>query len=423
MSWVERKHVHLPDFSLNAGIPDGLDVVFQLDFESFNELNFQGSTIKFSKILGLGAHKEIIANAGTELSSLKSWLSEQSDLVFGYFSYDLKNYLEKLTSSNPDSVGFPVYHLVVPKHVLVYSEQDGWLRLSHGDFPLGTEQLKPSLRNIGCPLTNLLVSDYVHKVENLRQHIQFGDIYEVNYCVQHGFEDSVIDPFPLYHELKHSSPAPFSCYVADRGKYLMSASPERFIQKNGSRIVSQPIKGTNRRTANNEVQKELLRTNAKEVSENVMITDLVRNDLSKSAKRGTVKVEELCGIYEFEHVNQMISTVSAELREDVHALEALLNAFPMGSMTGAPKIRAMKLIDQYEDFSRGLYSGAVGYFTPELDFDFNVVIRSILYNEEKKIVTFPTGGAITINSVPELEYEECMLKAEAMRNVLLNHAK
>ena len=155
----------------------------------------------------------------------------------------------------------------------------------------------------------------------------------------------------------------------------------------------------------------------------MMITDLVRNDISRSAKKGSVKVDELCGVYEFEHVNQMISTVSAELREDVHPLNALLNAFPMGSMTGAPKIRAMELIDQFEDFSRGLYSGSAGYFTPDLDFDFNVIIRSILYNEEKQVVTFPTCSAITIQSDPGKEYEECMLKAEAMRNVLINHAK
>jgi para-aminobenzoate synthetase component 1 len=183
------------------------------------------------------------------------------------------------------------------------------------------------------------------------------------------------------------------------------------------------MKGTNRKTVDNETQKASLRNDSKEVAENVMITDLVRNDLSRSAKKGSVKVDELCGVYEFEHVNQMISTVSAELRDDVHPLDAILNAFPMGSMTGAPKIRAMELIDEYEDFSRGLYSGAVGYFTPDLDFDFNVIIRSILYNEEKKVVTFPTGSAITINSNPEKEYDECMLKAEAMRKVLLNHEK
>ena len=171
MSWVERKHVRLPDFSLNAGVLDGFDVVFQLDFESFAELNFQGSTIKFSKILGLGADDEMVARAGTELSSLKGWLDEQSDLVFGYFSYDLKNDLEKLTSSNSDSIGFPAFNLVVPQHLLVYCEQDGWHCFSHGEFSPGSEQRKPSRRNIGNPLTDISVHDYVHKVENLRQHI------------------------------------------------------------------------------------------------------------------------------------------------------------------------------------------------------------------------------------------------------------
>ena len=195
------------------------------------------------------------------------------------------------------------------------------------------------------------------------------------------------------------------------------------MRKDGERLVSQPMKGTNRKVQkNNANQKALLAADTKERAENVMITDLVRNDLSRSAKQGTVKVEELCGVYEFEHVNQMISTVSAELEQDLHPLAALLNAFPMGSMTGAPKIRAMELIDQYEDFSRGLYSGSVGFFTPDLDFDFNVVIRSILYNSSDKVLTFPTGSAITINSDAQKEYEECMLKAEAMKKVILNHA-
>ncbi|MDP6909224.1 MAG: anthranilate synthase component I family protein, partial [Flavobacteriales bacterium] len=266
-------------------------------------------------------------------------------------------------------------------------------------------------------------SEYISTVKKLKNHIQLGDIYEVNYCVEHAIEDVAISPFRLFEEMQQISPAPFSCFVADNGRFLLSSSPERFMKKEGVRLISQPMKGTNRRLSDNESQIKALQNDSKEVSENVMITDLVRNDLSKSAVRGTVKVDELCRVYEFKHVNQMISTVSAELREDVHPLDAILNAFPMGSMTGAPKIRAMELIDQYEDFSRGLYSGAVGYFTPELDFDFNVVIRSILYNKEKKIATFPTGGAITINSDPEKEYEECMLKAEAMRKVLMNHGK
>jgi para-aminobenzoate synthetase component 1 len=276
---------------------------------------------------------------------------------------------------------------------------------------------------IGQPLAFSVRAEYESSVGSIKEHIQQGDIYEMNFCLEHGFEQTIIEPVRLFEELKKASPAPFSVLVKDGSRALIGASPERFMMKSGTRLFSQPMKGTNRRMKDNEPQMALLRSDPKEVAENVMITDLVRNDLSRSAKKGSVRVDELCGVYEFEHVNTMISTVSAELRPDVHPLDALLNAFPMGSMTGAPKIRAMELIDRYEGFSRGLYSGAVGYFTPDLDFDFNVGIRSILYNEEKQVVTFPTGSAITINSDPEKEYDECMLKAEAMRKVLLDHAK
>lgn len=381
---------------------------------------FGNGTFKFSRFVAIGACKEFRLSSSDEIQNLREWLDEQQDVVVAYLSYDLKNVLEELNSFNSDLIGFSPCRFVVPKEVHLFSEDyvDSYV-LENVKEQIDARP-KPQL---GSPLQAPNRKEYSHQVENLQQHIQFGDIYEVNYCIQHGFENTVVDPYRLYQELQQNSPAPFSCFVSDNGKYLIGSSPERFMRKEENRIISQPMKGTNRRTADNEKQKVELRNNAKEVAENVMITDLVRNDLSRSAKKGTVKVDELCGVYEFEHVNTMISTVSAELREDVHPLDALLNAFPMGSMTGAPKIRAMELIDQFENFSRGLYSGAVGYFTPELDFDFNVVIRSILHNQEKQIVTFPTGGAITISSDPDKEYEECMLKAEAMRNVLLNHAK
>lgn len=421
MDWLSREHKLLPEFRIDSGFLFEFETVFKIDFDSFSEFSVGDSIIKFSKILGLGCSSSFTKKSGVDFSELKEWLSQQGDLVFGFLSYDLKNEIEDLKSVNPDSVGFPLLNFVVPEHILIFTER-GWECYSHGEFS-GKHCIHFEKAVLGNAINVLTKPDYVHQVENLKQYIQFGDIYEVNYCMQHGFKDSTLNPHQLYDELQAASPAPFSCFVSHDGKYLMSSSPERFIKKEGARLISQPIKGTNRRVGDNESQKELLRANEKEVAENVMITDLVRNDLSKSAKRGSVRVDELCGIYEFQHVNQMISTVSAEIKEDVHPLDAILNAFPMGSMTGAPKIRAMELIDQFEDFSRGLYSGAVGYFTPELDFDFNVVIRSILYNEERKVVTFPTGGAITINSDPEKEYEECLLKAEAMRKVLLNHAK
>lgn len=376
--------------------------------------------IKFSKIAAIGQNRSFTWSKSTDLQGLKNFISDSNDFVFGYWSYDFRTELEDLPSINQDLIGFKKCHFFVPDHILV-EEHGIWKCYSLFKELPKFESEKSEKATLGEPLETVDIDKYVHQVENLKQHIQFGDIYEVNYCVQNGFLDAVLEPYEVYQRLQKSSPAPFSAFVKHNDKYLMCSSPERFIQKNGNNILSQPIKGTNRRLAENEVEKSKLASDSKELSENVMITDLVRNDLSRTAKKGSIKVEELCTVYEFEHVNQMISTVSSELRDDVHPVDAILNSFPMGSMTGAPKIRAMELIDQFEDFSRGLYSGSVGYFTPEMDFDFNVVIRSILYNEANKIVTFPTGSAITINSDPEKEYEECMLKAEAMRNVLLGN--
>lgn len=156
----------------------------------------------------------------------------------------------------------------------------------------------------------------------------------------------------------------------------------------------------------------------KERSENIMIVDLVRNDLSKTAVKGSVKVEELCKVYSFDQVHQMISTVTSQIEENTHPIDVIKSTFPMGSMTGAPKISAMKIIENLEETKRGLYSGAVGYITPRGDFDFNVVIRSILYNHTQKYISFSVGSAITSKSDPLKEYEECLVKAKAMHEVL-----
>ncbi|MEO5675183.1 MAG: anthranilate synthase component I family protein, partial [Chitinophagales bacterium] len=217
------------------------------------------------------------------------------------------------------------------------------------------------------------------------------------------------------------SPAPLACFLKHGEKFLLSASPERFLKKESRKIISQPMKGTISRSnhaESDEHAKELLGTDEKEKAENVMIVDLVRNDLARSAVAGSVSVEELFGIYSFPRVHQMISTVSATLRNDVHFTEAIRNAFPMGSMTGAPKVMAMQLIDKYEKVKRGLFSGSAGYITPGGDFDFNVVIRSLLYNRESRYLSFQTGSAITHDCNPEKEYEECLLKAQAIMSTL-----
>jgi len=259
--------------------------------------------------------------------------------------------------------------------------------------------------------------EYISNAKKLIEHIHCGDIYEVNYCIEFFAENVSVDPSSLFLKLNELTQAPFSCLYKNGEHWLICASPERFLHKKGSCIISQPIKGTRARGKTFEEDEKLkmeLFLDEKERSENVMIVDLVRNDLSKSAKKNSVKVEELFGIHSFKSVHQMISTVRAELRNDVHPVDAIRNAFPMGSMTGAPKIKAMELIDEFENVKRGLYSGAVGYFTPDLDFDFNVVIRSIQYNSKTGYLSFMVGSALTANADPEKEYEECLLKAKTL---------
>ena len=203
--------------------------------------------------------------------------------------------------------------------------------------------------------------------------------------------------------------------------YLLCSSPERFLQKINDQIISQPIKGTRKRGKTAEEDNALidqLRQSEKDKSENIMITDLVRNDLSKTARKASVKVEELCEIYSFDRVHQMISTISSKLDDKFNFVDVLKTTFPMGSMTGAPKLKSMELIEKYEVTKRSLFSGAFGYITPNADFDFNVVIRSILYNKVNESISVMVGGAITINSDAEDEYEESLVKGKAMIDVL-----
>ena len=263
---------------------------------------------------------------------------------------------------------------------------------------------------------------YIETVHKLQQHILRGDCYEINFCQEFYNENAVIDPLQVYRSLSRESPNPFSCYYKLDDKYLLCASPERYLRKSGNKVTSQPIKGTTRRNGNNAgvdiSNREALLHSAKERSENIMIVDLVRNDLAKVCIEGSVKVDELMGIYAFPQVYQMISTISGEADEKTPVTELLKATFPMGSMTGAPKKRVMQLIEQYEKTKRGLFSGAVGYFSPQKDMDFNVVIRSLLYNASNRYLSFQTGSAITFYSRPEDEYEECLLKAGAIKKVL-----
>lgn len=358
---------------------------------------------------------------------------DKTDWKFGFITYDYKNKIEDLNSSNIDGVKFPEKHFFTPEILFelfeskvkvnyidaVCSEQDIYsIIVDIEKLELSNTQLNPVKVK-----SRTLKEEYIKNVEQLKEHIQLGDIYEVNYCQEFYAERVKVNPILIYQELNKKSPTPFSCFIKCGDKYLMSATPERFIQKTGNKIISQPIKGTIKRGEHLEEDnqlKEQLFNDVKERSENVMIVDLVRNDLAKIAQRGTVNVDELCGIYTFPQVHQMISTVSAEIDDFVSFDEIIKATFPMGSMTGAPKIRAMELIEKYETTKRGLYSGTVGYVAPTGDFDFNVVIRSLQYNQRDEYLSFIVGGAITALSEPQKEYEECLLKAKAMLEVLGN---
>lgn len=349
----------------------------------------------------------------------------------GYLAYDYKNKVEQLFSNNIDDIGFEDEFFFTPEilfnihkdKVDIQFQSDVFSEATIVNYLKDVERykVKPTIQK-NIPIhSRISKQQYLHDVNQLKKHIQLGDIYEVNYCQEFYAKDVDLNPIDLYFKLNKKSPTPYSCFVKQEDKFLLSASPERFVKKQSAKLVTQPIKGTIKRGSTileDDKLKDELVNNPKERSENIMIVDLVRNDLSKIAKKNSVEVDELCQIYSFAQVHQMISTVSAEIGEDVDFIKIIHALFPMGSMTGAPKIRAMELIEEYEHSKRGLFSGSVGYIKPNGDFDFNVVIRSILYNKTTKKMSYFVGSAITHLSNAEDEYEECLLKAKAINEVL-----
>jgi para-aminobenzoate synthetase component 1 len=363
-----------------------------------------------------------------ELQDLDHFFLDQQ-WKFGHLSYDLKNRLYPLANKQ-DQIAFPDFFFFIPKHLVyikddqLFIESDNTEAVYHSIMN-SSDQVKE--QDINFSIQQRLSRDqYIHKIEGLKQHILRGDCYEVNFCQEFYAEDVDVNPTQLFHQLVQVSPNPFSVFYRFNDKYLLCASPERFIKKGKQTIISQPIKGTAKRdlvdNANDEHLIDQLRRSKKEQAENVMIVDLVRNDLSKICERNSVKVDELFGIYSFPQVHQMISTISGQLEKDISFSQILEALFPMGSMTGAPKHRVLQLIDEYEETNRGIFSGSVGYLSPENDFDFNVVIRSIMYNSTNKYLSYQVGSGITFYSDAEKEWEECLLKAEAIKKVLKSSA-
>ncbi|MCP9752125.1 anthranilate synthase component I family protein [Ferruginibacter sp. HRS2-29] len=387
---------------------------------------YSEGTVSFECILAAGCRRSVKLMPGTAYQQLRTFYDERPAWLFGHLGYDLKNETEKLSSSREDKTGFGPGFFFEPEYIIRLRDNEWSVESDHADPASIIAEIEMESAEAGAKMPyhipliqhSTTKPEYLRIINALKEHIVRGDCYEINFC-QHFFaEDAVVDPIQLYHKLIHSSPVPFAALYKWEDKYCLCASPERYLRKEGQSVISQPIKGTSRRflqdAAADENSKESLRNSAKDKSENVMVVDLVRNDLSRICREGSVHVKELFGIYSFPQVHQMISTVKGLLKDGLHWTDAIRATFPMGSMTGAPKKRVMELIEQYEATNRGLFSGSIGYVTPDGDFDFNVVIRSIFYNASQQYLSFFAGGGITFYSNAEDEYEESLLKTKAI---------
>ena len=344
--------------------------------------------------------------------------------LVGFITYDVKNDIEALTSQNFSGFEWPALHFFTPQTWLcwraevleIHGRHDGILQqIAAIVIPAPPAPQVPAMR------ARLAKAEYLRAVAAIREDILDGEVYELNLCQEFYAEKVALAPVDVFWRLMEASPAPFAGFVRWHDQFLLCASPERFLARRGPRILSQPIKGTIGRgatAAEDAEQRDALLHDEKERAENLMIVDLVRNDLARVAQTGTVRVPELFGLYPFRHLWQMISTVEARLLPGTSLADVLRATFPMGSMTGAPKIRAMQLIERYEASRRGLYSGSIGYVWPDGDFDFNVVIRSLHYRQDTGYLSFQVGSAITYDSDPAREYDECLLKAKALLEVL-----
>jgi para-aminobenzoate synthetase component 1 len=380
----------------------------------------------FPEILFVGRRSYVESNENS-FKKLNQQIQQTKDWLYGYFSYDLKNEIEALESNNPISIPINNLGFYVPE-VVIQIKADEIIIESFDSPEIYYKEIhsskiitKSHKQNVGPLTSSTSKRQYLVQVEKIKNAIVEGEFYEMNYCIEFSANATAFDPLLCFNQLNTISPMPFSSFMRIGEVYLICASPERFIKKEGSKIISQPIKGTTGRSFDKKEDEDLkiaLKNSEKERAENLMIVDLVRNDLAKSAIPGTVAVDELFGIYSFKKVHQMISTVSATQNPKTSTTDIIKHAFPMGSMTGAPKIRVMQEIESLEHTARGLYSGSVGFFSPEQDFDFNVVIRSIIYNSENGNISFHVGSAITYDSDPEHEYNECLLKAESLLQVL-----
>ena len=385
-------------------------------------------------LLAVGAKRSFIWNHNDSeaLQALDHFLHPNGKAcwAFGWMGYELKNGIENLHSKRLNLSQLPSLHWVEPRVVVEWGGQHPHPRIVFGKDESDAQEILSvaSSTTAHVPAAPGLKlkprwdrSTYLQRAHRVKKHIQRGDIYEMNLCQEWGGEADLKDPWDVFVRLQHLTQAPYSGFIQAGQFHILCGSPELFLSREGNILTSSPIKGTIRRGQNEDEDNALarqLKSDPKERGENVMICDLVRNDLSRVALPGTVHVPELFGIHRFRTVHQMISTVQCEIPASCRP-EAIIRAtFPMGSMTGAPKVRAMEIIDDLEGSQRGVYSGSLGAFRPNGDFDLNVIIRSMVYNASIKHLSLHVGGAITALSDPEKEYEECLLKADALLKTL-----
>jgi para-aminobenzoate synthetase component I len=350
--------------------------------------------------------------------ALKTFRQKTGGWLFGYLGYDLKNFVETLSSGNKALIAAPDLFFMEPE--VLYMEENGRWKEVCGNMPdvdLGRVDIPEfSGRGRHSITPEITKEQYLENVNRIKEMIASGDFYEMNYTYPL-FGDYPEDGFTLYRRMREINPVPFGAFLRIENLEICCASPERFLKKTGNRVLSEPIKGTAARSAErwlDETRKnELL--NEKNRAENLMIVDLVRHDLSRIAKTGSVKVSKLYDVQTFETVHQLISAIEAEVRLGVDPVDVIKHCFPMGSMTGAPKIEVMKTIERLENYKRGIYSGAAGYITPGGDFDLNVVIRTAILQNGK--LMYPVGGAITSDSDPQKEWEETEIKSRSLMKV------
>jgi para-aminobenzoate synthetase component 1 len=351
--------------------------------------------------------------------------SNQGSYIFGFLSY---NTINKKTTLNkkelhnfPDSIFYVPKHILINKngHILYFGNKLDFLAISN---VIKIKKVKPDNVDQIELISSIDFKSYLEKFNLIKKRIQNGDVYEVNFCLNFSKNGSILNTEQTYQELKSKTKAPFGSLFKYNNFQILSASPERFYLKKDSTIICQPIKGTSPRgysTQEDNLMKKELINNSKEISENIMIVDLVRNDLSKIAVINSLKVSELCEIYSFKTVHQLISTIQASIFSNLTFESICQSIFPIGSMTGAPKMSSLNIISEHEDFNRSVYSGSIGFISPTNNHDFNVVIRSILYNSKNKTISISVGGAITINSEPLSEYNECLLKLDSIKNSIV----